>query len=174
LARKGNLVRPTPTQVRILVGTTSIALVAVGLWFSFPAPRLLFLNASVVVRYPVRSTVGLLTTAAGVVLLRSALGLRALRILLAFFGGFLVVFAADRYFFRLEAGPLDLTQDGVFGRTRIPWAEVRRVEPGTSIVVLWGRGDAQIRVSTDSFTENERAILDRTIARHVREARPVR
>jgi hypothetical protein len=89
--------------------------------------------------------------------------------------GLLVVLGGiDRFLFRLEAGPQSLAQDGLFGRTEIPWAEVRRVEPGTSIVVLWGKGDAQIRVTTDSLSPDERAVVDRTIARHVREARPVR
>lgn len=160
--------------MRVLVGALGIALAAGGLRFAFPAPRIVFLNASVDVRYPVRASVAFLVAALGAFLVSRMVPSGKLRVLLGLMGALLAFFGADRYLFRLVAGPIDLTQAGVFGRTTIPWGQVRRVEPGTSVLVLWGLGDAQIRVSTDSFSGDERAILDRTIARHVREARPVR
>jgi hypothetical protein len=152
----------------------ALVLCGSGLAFAFSFERLSVSNTSLVLRYPTSAGLGLLSTGAGLLVGGAAFRRTLARVPLVGLGAIVLLVGADRMLFRLEAGPQSLTEDGLLGRTTIPWSEVRRVEPGSSVVVLWGRGDTQIRVVTDWLSPDDRAVIDRTIARHVREARPVK
>jgi hypothetical protein len=159
------------TRGRLLIGAGGSLLVAFGLFFAFAVPRLTLVNASLVLRYPIASSAGLLVAATGLAIAGLALRVRVLRVIILTMGLCVLLWGVDRYLFQLEAGTSGLSQDGLFGRTTVAWVDVKRVEPGSSIIVVWGKGDAQIRVSTDSLAADDRAVVERTIARHVREAR---
>ena len=70
---------------------------------------------------------------------------------------------------------LDIEADGLnsrelTGSTLVPWGEVTHVDRGTEALVVWGRGDAQIRVDTASFAGDQRAALERALARRIIES----
>ena len=58
---------------------------------------------------------------------------------------------------------------GILGSTRIGWARVRRVDAGPD-VILSGTRRRSGPVETSGFSPEQRATLERTIARQIREA----
>jgi len=71
--------------------------------------------------------------------------------------------------YRVDADQAGLASRGLFGRTRIPWGEVAGVDGDAGQVVVTGKAQNKIRVDTADFRPDQRATLDRTIARRVRE-----
>jgi hypothetical protein len=72
--------------------------------------------------------------------------------------------------YRLEIQPDGLNSRELTGSTLVPWGEVTHVDRGTEALVVWGRGDAQIRVDTASFEGDQRAALERALARRIIES----
>jgi hypothetical protein len=141
------------------------------------APRLTLLNTALRIDYHWAvgaaglASAALLAVAAALaprwwaraVLIMIALGIAAL-------GG-----ARLRY--RLEIGPEGLHSRELTSATTLAWAEVSHVDRGTEAIVIWGRGEAQIRVDTGSFAGDQRAALERALARRILEStspQPVR
>ena len=56
------------------------------------------------------------------------------------------------------------------GSRRLAWRAVTRVEPEAHALLLQGRGDESVDIETSGFTAEQRASLERTVARRVREA----
>ena len=52
----------------------------------------------------------------------------------------------------------------------MPWGEVTHVDRGTEALVIWGHGETQIRVDTASFEGDQRAALERALARRIIES----
>jgi hypothetical protein len=157
---------------RLLVGlSAALEIAGVLLLLSGSAgPRLTLENASLVIRYGASAGAGLLCLGLGLILLARAVSEPWLGVAVTLLALVVFLLGVDWWVFRFEASPWELKTVGLWGRTRLPWVEVSRVEAGPSVVVVWGRGDAQVRISTRSFTPEQRATLDRTIARHVRES----
>jgi hypothetical protein len=72
--------------------------------------------------------------------------------------------------YRLDIQPEGLNSRELTGSTLVPWGEVTHVDRGTEALVVWGRGDAQIRVDTASFEGDQRAALERALARRIIES----
>jgi hypothetical protein len=72
--------------------------------------------------------------------------------------------------YRLEVQPEGLSSRGLTGSTMLAWAEVTHVDRGTEALIVWGRGDEQIRVDTASFEGGQRAALERALARRIVES----
>jgi len=72
--------------------------------------------------------------------------------------------------YRLDIEPDGLNSRELTGTTLVPWGEVTHVDRGTEALVVWGRGDAQIRVDTASFEGDQRAALERALARRIIES----
>jgi len=72
--------------------------------------------------------------------------------------------------YRLDIEPGGLNSRELTGTTLVPWGEVTHVDRGTEALVVWGRGDAQIRVDTASFEGDQRAALERALARRIIES----
>jgi hypothetical protein len=72
--------------------------------------------------------------------------------------------------YRLDIQPDGLNSRELTGSTLVPWGEVTHVDRGTEALVVWGRGDAQIRVDTASFEGDQRAALERALARRIIES----
>jgi hypothetical protein len=135
--------------------------------FAFRPPRYTLLNTSLRVDYPwwvaaaaAGATLALLAAAAAV---RPRMARWAIGAVAAFAG----LLTASRLAYRLEAGPDALVAREWTGATALPWNEVTRVDRGPERLVVWGKGDAQVRVDTSGFREDQRASLERTIARRV-------
>lgn len=80
-----------------------------------------------------------------------------------------LLLAGQTLSYRLEATADGLVSRGLLGTTRIAWREVSRVEQGPDVIVVWGAGDSQIRIGTSGFRPEQRASLDRTMTRRLRE-----
>jgi hypothetical protein len=156
-------------RTRILLALAAVAVVA-GAYLSIGSPRVTLLNTGVRIDYPAVQGAGRLLAAVGLALgafvarPRWTKGLLAVASLVAAASGM------DRLLYRVDAGGDALSLRSLLGTTDLPWSRVSRVDDGPSIVVVWGEGDNQIRLETGTFTAEQRAILDRTIARRVNEA----
>ena len=149
-----------------------MATILTGGYFMMGAPRITLVNDAVRVDYPRRLGIAGLVAAAGAALVATALPRRGPRVAVGVVAVAGLLVAVDRLVYRLEAGASGLISHGVLGATRLAWGDVTRVESGPEVVVVWGPGDAQIRVGTASFKPEQRAVLDRAIARRVREGKP--
>jgi hypothetical protein len=72
--------------------------------------------------------------------------------------------------YRLDVQPDGLNSRELTGSTLVPWGEVTHVDRGTEALVIWGRGETQIRVDTASFAGDPRAALERALARRIIES----
>jgi hypothetical protein len=147
------------------------ALLAGG-WFSLGAPHLTLLNSGLRIDYPWPSAAGALTAIAGAAILAAAFERGRLRMACAALGLLLTLRASQVLLYRLETNEGGIAARSLGGVVAIPWHEVTRVQSGADDVLILGAGDAQVRVRTRGFAAGQRASLDRTIARKVREAAP--
>jgi hypothetical protein len=154
---------------RFLLGA-GVALIAIGAFLSTGPPRLVLLNASLRLQYPWTRGFGALLAGAGALVLATVVSKLALRLIagVAAIAAFMVALHLFRY--RLEATAAGLVSRGALGTTAIGWREIKSVERGPDLLLVSGPGEARIRVDTTDFDPEQRASLERTIARHVAEA----
>jgi hypothetical protein len=134
------------------------------------SPRLTLLNAALRIDYG--WVVGVAALGAAV-LLAAAAAIAPRR----WARGALVLFAVtvagvggSRLRYRLDVQPDGLNSRELTGSTLVPWGEVTHVDRGTEALVIWGRGETQIRVDTASFEGDQRAALERALARRIIES----
>ena len=154
---------------RLILGV-GVVLIAAGAFLSTGPPQLVLLNASLRLQYPWIRGCGALLAGAGALLLTAVLSRLALRLIagVAAIAAFAVALHLFRY--RLEATAAGLVSRGALGTTVIGWKEIKSVERGPDLMVVSGPGETSIRVDTTDFGPEQRASLERTIARHVGEA----
>jgi hypothetical protein len=157
-----------PGKRLLLVGSGVLA-IAGGAWASFGSPRITLVNAGLLIEYPWRQGAGGLAAALGLALVALAVPVRWARITTAVLALGAAVLGLDRLTYRLQADDRGLVSRNWLGPTVVSWADVTRVQSGPEVVVVWGNGDAQVRVDTSHFEPQQRASLDRTISRRVRE-----
>jgi hypothetical protein len=152
----------------ILAGLAG-AVLASGAYFSVGPPRITLLNASLVLEYPWLRGAAAFACAMSVTALATLVDRPVSRrtgFVLAL-GPLLV--AAHLLLYRLEAGSAGLASRGVLGTTTIAWHDVLGVELGATAVLVRGGGEHSIRIDTSDFAPEQRATVERTLARHVRE-----
>jgi hypothetical protein len=149
-----------------------LALLAGGVVAGLGNPRLTMVNTGLQVEYPRAQALALLGAALGLALTAWALprSWTKTRWIAWAAALFAATAGVGRAYYRLEAAEAGLSDRRLLGSTRIDWSEVRRVDNGAALVLVWGGGDSQVRVETTGLTPDQRAMLDRTISRHVREA----
>jgi hypothetical protein len=135
---------------------------------SMGAPRLTLLNTDVRVAYPwYRPGAALLAAAAAAaaaVLLRRGWA-RALAGALALAAA---LAAAHLALYRVRAGADGLEARTLLGAQRLAWSAVARVETAPGLLLLTGTDGRKVRVDTTDFRAEDRATLDRTVARRLR------
>jgi len=154
-----------------LVALGAIVFVA-GAYASQGPPRLTLLNAGLRVQHSWLHPLGALAAAAGAVLLAVASPPRWARMIFYGLSAFSVLVAIHLALYRVDADQGGLASRGLLGRTRIPWGEVAGVDGDAGLVVVTGKDQRKIKVDTADFRPEQRATLDRTIARRVRESSP--
>lgn len=157
------------SKILLLIGTA--AMIA-GAWFSRGQPHFSWQNTTLFVEYSPARWLGPLALGLGAGLAAWAVPLRILRLVLGVVAVAALILAASRQAYRLEADSIALVQRGLLGTDRVAWRDVGHVESGPSVIVVWGGEDQQVRIRTGDVSVDDRAILDRTIARRVREGRP--
>jgi hypothetical protein len=152
----------------VLVGLSGVLIIAGG-WLSLGTTRLTVHNNAMSVDYPSGYAAGAALAASGFFALTALLSRRRLRYAAAGAGVLALALAAQRLTYRLEA-----SNDGLvtheFGLTqRVPWRDIAQVTVGTdgTFVVM---ADAR-RIAMDTgLPPDEAAMINRTVARRVREA----
>ena len=134
------------------------------------SPRLTLLNAALRVDYA--WLVGAAALAAAVFLMTGAFlaPARWAKVALAIGVVAFVSVGGERLRYRLEVQPEGLSSRGLTASTMLPWADVTHVDRGTEALIVWGRGDEQIRIDTASFEGGQRAALERALARRILES----
>jgi hypothetical protein len=151
--------------------TLGLALAAMALFpLALRPPRLTLLNAALRVDY------GWAVVAAAVssAVLLAAAGFAAPPVWVRRMGMVAALFAAgfgaSRLRYRVETRPDVVYARALTGSTSVPWADVTRVDRGPELLVVWGRGDAQVRLDTSGFAGDQRAALERALARRIVES----
>ncbi len=147
-----------------------LAVVLLGLWGVWGAPRLTLSNTGIGIDYPTLRTLAVLAAAASAAGLAFVLPRRALGVAAVAAAAALFIFGLHRLAYRLEVGPGGLSLRDLRGSRRLAWRDVTRVEPEAHWLALRAKGGEDVDIDTSGFTPQQRASLERTVARHVREA----
>lgn len=154
---------------RIVLGALGIATAVIGAGLTTTPPRLTMLNSAIEVRYPGTHAAGTWLIAAGLGALAFALPRRPLRI--AGTGAALVAagFGLSSTVYRIEANDTALVAHHALRETRITWPQVTHVESKDASILVQAGAERHIRIDTGALSPDQAAVLDRTIARRVRE-----
>lgn len=158
-----------PRAARTLVAALGVV-IAVGLaWLSAGPPRLTLLNTALVVDYHwLRGASAL--ACAGVVALAAWVAPQA-RVRLVGLVVALLPLAVGLHLllYRVEAADSGLSTRGLGGGHTLAWREVASLRLGALSLTVEGAG-AEIRIDTADFSAEQRAALERSLARRVNEA----
>jgi hypothetical protein len=153
--------------------TVALALAAVvaaaAFYVSLGPPRVLWLNAGLEIAHEWTHGAAALLAAAAVAAMGAALHRRAPQVLALVAAASLAVFGAQRLAYRVDAVQDALSLRTILGTTRIPWKAVTRMDAAPGHLTAVADGTA-IRIATASLSADERAALERTVARRLREA----
>jgi hypothetical protein len=134
------------------------------------SPRLTLLNAALRVDYGWAAGAAALAAALFLMTAAALAPPRWAKAALAIGAVLVASVGGARLRYRLEIQPEGLSSRGLTGSTVLAWAEVTHVDRGTEALIVWGRGDEQIRVDTASFEGGQRAALERALARRIVES----
>jgi hypothetical protein len=162
------------TPVRIALVVLGAAVFVFGAYASQGPPRLTLLNAGLSMQHGWKHPAGALIAAAGAVLLATSAPRRWARVFFLALAALSLLVAVHLAAYRVDADAAALSSRGLLGKTRIPWGAVAGVDGDAGLVVVTGRDQHKIRVDTTDFRPEQRATLDRTIARRVRESSPTK
>jgi hypothetical protein len=146
-------------------------LVAVGLYLSLGPPRVLWLNTGLRIEYEWQRGAAALLAAAGAAGMAAVLRQKAGRGLAALAALVLTAFGAQRLAYRVDVMEGALSRRTLLGTTALPWASITRVD-ATAGELAAAADQGTIRVPTSGLTADERAALERSVSRRVREADP--
>ena len=158
-----------PVKYRNAIVAGALVVAAVALYLSLGPPRVLWLNAGLTLAYDGTKGLAALVAAAAVAALAFLTPRRAGRVAALVAASGLLVFGVHRLVYRVDAAADAIAARNILGTTRIPWKAVTRIDatPGHLTAVADG---AAIRIGTASLSADERAALERTVARRLREA----
>ena len=145
-------------------------LIAAGAIISMGAPRLTLTNAGLSVEYPWFRGAGAIVAAVGAALLAVAVRRPWARVAAGALAALGLAVAAHLLAYRLEADAAGFSSRGLGGRRAVAWPAVRRVDAGPGVVVIVGGDEARIEVDTTDFRPDQRASLERTIARRIKDS----
>lgn len=156
-------------SARFTLGILAVLVIGMGLWLAWGSARLTVLNDAMTVAYPRVQAAGALIAASAALALAFLFRRRDLRWAAGILAMGALALAGERASYRLEAesGALHLRRFG--WTTRLPWREIVKltIEPEGMLVVT---ADAR-HIEVDSgLAADEAAIINRTVARRVRES----
>jgi hypothetical protein len=135
---------------------------------SMGAPRLTLLNTDVHVAYPWYRPGAALLAAGAAAAAAGLIRLGWARVLAGVFAAAAALAAAHLLLYRVRAGDDGLEARGLLGAERLAWSAVARVETAPGLLLLTGTDGRKVRVDTTDFRAEDRATLDRTIARRLK------
>jgi hypothetical protein len=157
---KDRLRGPGPVAAVLLLGASA--------WLARAPMRITLVNTTLRIDDPWTRGAAIALGAIALLALAASLpGRRALQALLAVSALLTVVAAAAAATTWTEARPDELTARRWFAVTTLPWREVTRVDSWRDAVVVWSGAGGRIAVDARRLDAQQRAVLERTIARHV-------
>ena len=147
----------------------AIATLVGGLLLAFGPLRAVWLNAGLRIDYPWPRGASALVAAGGAAGLAFLARPRALRLLAAVLSVVLGLVGAGLLLYRLEALNEGLVERRLLGTVRLAWSEVTAVQTEPEALLVAGAA-TRVRIDTTQLSPDQRAGLERTIARRVREA----
>jgi PH (Pleckstrin Homology) domain-containing protein len=162
----------TPLRVALIV--VGAILFVVGAYQSQGPPRLTVLNTGFSVTHGLRHPAGALMAAVGAILLAKGATRRGPRVFFIALAILSVGVSIHLASYRVDADHAGLASRSLLRWIRIPWSEVAGVDGDAGLVVVTGKNQNKIRVDTTDFRPDQRATLDRTISRRVRESSPAK
>jgi hypothetical protein len=157
-------------RLRWLAALAAVAVLAAAAWLSRAPMRITLVNTTLRIDDPWTRAAALALAALGVAALAAALpARRSMRFLLGAGAVLTMAVAGATASTWFEARPGVLTARRWFRLTTIPWNEVSRVDSWRDAVVVWSASGARVVIDARRLDAQQRAVLERTIARHVRE-----
>jgi hypothetical protein len=132
------------------------------------APRLTLRNADVYIAYPWPRPMAALGCALAAAALAFVARLGWARTMAGVFALAAALAASHLALYRVRAGTDGVEARGLLGSRRLPWMAIKQVQTGPDQVLLTGSNGERVRVDTTDFRPEDRASLDRTIARRLR------
>jgi hypothetical protein len=158
-----------PATLRHAARAVGGAVCVAGAVFAWTrAARFTWSNSGLTIDYPETAAWAALAATAGAALVAAAVGRRA-RAVCAVVAVAAFCYGLELARFRIGIEDAGASQRGLFGATSLPWPQVSRVETGSRLIVVWGLGDDHVRIDAGGFPPQDRARLERTLARRVRE-----
>jgi Bacterial PH domain len=154
------------TRRAALVAALLAAVVACA-FLSMGAPRLTLQNADLHIAYPwprATAALGSALAAAGMALV---LQRTWARVLAGAFAVAAVLATAHLLLYRVQASAEGIEARTLLGSDRLAWRTITQVETGPGLLLIRGGGGERLRVDTTDFRAEDRAALDRTIARRL-------
>jgi PH (Pleckstrin Homology) domain-containing protein len=159
------------TRGRLVLLVVGLAGWVAGALLSMGPPRLSLANTGLTVAYPVARGLSALAGAAALVL-ALAVRTRWVRWMAAVLALATAIGAMHLLRYRVVADASGLTTRSL-ARTRfLSWSAVARVEQGPGLLLLTSSEGSRLRVDTTDFSADQRAALDRTIARRLQQGAP--
>ena len=157
-------------RLRWLGALAAVAVLAAAAWLVRAPMRITLVNTTLRIDDPWTRAAAFALAGLGLAALAAALPARRwLRGLLVACAVLTFGVAAATAATWLEARPEVLTARRWFFLTTIPWNEVSRVDSWRDAVVVWSASGARVVIDARRLDAQQRAVLERTIARHVRE-----
>jgi len=155
------------TRRRLAVAALLAASLA-GAVASMGSPRLTLLNADLHIAYPWPRAAAALVCAAAAAGLALTVRMGWARVATGAFAVAAALAGAHLLLYRVRAGVEGIESRGLLGVDRLAWSAIGQVQSGPGLLVLTGSGGESVRVDTTDFRAEDRAALDRTIARRLR------
>jgi hypothetical protein len=143
--------------------------VAVAFYVALGPPRVLWLNAGLEIAHEWTHGAAAVLAAAAAAGMAAVVKNRAGQVVAVLGALALGVFAVQRLTYRVDAVQDSLSLRTVLGTTRIPWSAVTRMDAAPTHLTAVSTTGA-IRIGTAGLSADERAALERTVARRIREA----
>lgn len=157
-------------RLRWLGALAAVLVLAAAAWLLRAPMRISLVNTTLRIDDPWTRAAAVALAGLGVLALAMALPIgRGMRGLLAVAGALTLAGAAATATTWTEARDEVLTARRWFVHATIPWSEVTRVDSWRDAVVVWSGSGARIVIDAGRLDPEQRAVLERTIARHVRE-----
>jgi len=140
-----------------------------GLLVAWGPLRAVWLNAGLRIDYPWPRGASALVAAGGAGGLAALARPGALRLLAAAVSIVLGLLGAGLLLYRLEALDEGLVERRLLGTVRLAWSDVTGVQTEPEALLVAGAA-TRVRIDTTQLSPDQRASLERTIARRLREA----
>lgn len=154
---------------RLPAAVLGIAVLGVGAWLSSGAPRITLLNAALRIDYPWPRSAGAALCCLGALAAAWAIPRATLRRIAMVLALGPLLIALHLLAWKLDIEAPGLSFRGLFGTTTIRWPDVAHIDLLAGAVRVEAKDGTQLQIDTTDFSIEQRASVERTLARHVEE-----